>query len=40
MGHRESGMVGGELGSETRVVQWEEGEGMGHVVIFLFHTPN
>ena len=39
VGQRESRTLGGEWGSERRVVQWEEGETMGHVV-FLFHPPN
>ena len=33
---RESWTVGGECGSQRRVVHWEEGEAVGPVVI-LFH---
>ena len=41
VGQRESGTaVAGEWGSEWRVVRWEEGEAMGHVVILMFHPPN
>ena len=41
MGKREGGSVGGEWGStsERRVVQWEVGEAVGHVILF-FHRPN
>ena len=39
VGQRGSGTVGGEWGSERRVVQMEEGVAMGHVIL-LFHPPN
>ena len=40
VGQSESGTVEGEWGIERRVVQWEEGEAMGYVVILFFHPPN
>ena len=30
----------GDSGTEKMMVQWKEGEAMGHVVILLFYPPN
>ena len=40
VGQRESGAVRGECNSERRVVQLEEGEAVGHVLILLFDPLN
>ena len=38
VGSRESGEGRGQWCSKRRVVQWEKGEAVGHVV--MFHPPN